>query len=69
MSKEGMDKLELYRFQAKQIEDTLRMCANALESHDRKTCLDRNVMQSWQVIKNVLEGNPDLEAPYIPRQK
>lgn len=54
-----MKKLIIYEFQAKEIEDTLRLVANLLESHDKKTCLDRDVMQSWQMIKNVLAGTID----------
>lgn len=44
-----MEELKIYAYQAKQIEDTLRMVANVLKSHDKKTCIDRNVMQSWDM--------------------
>ncbi|MFW6246788.1 MAG: hypothetical protein ACOC22_01235 [bacterium] len=54
-----MEELTIYEFQAKRIEDTLRVVANALKSHDKKTCLDRDVMQSLQMIKNVLNKNID----------
>lgn len=55
----GMAKLEIYAYQAEQIEDTLRMVANAMDSHEKKTCLDRDVMQSWEMAKNVLAGKID----------
>ena len=54
-----MEELKIYEFQAKRIEDTFRMVVNALKSHDKKTSLDRDVMQSWEMIKNVL--NKDIE--------
>ena len=50
-----MKELKIYEFQAKNIEDTLRLVARTLESKSKKTCLDRDIMQSWQTIKNVLE--------------
>jgi len=53
-----MEKIELYEFQAKRIEDTLRLVANLLHSRSKETCLDRDVMQSWEFIKNAL--NKDI---------
>lgn len=58
-----MKELKIYEFQAKQIEDTLRMVSNVLESKSKETCLDRDVMQSWQMIKNVLAGKIDERVP------
>lgn len=54
-----MKELKIYEFQAKQIEDTFRIVSNILESKDKETSLDRDVMVSWQMIKNVLEGKID----------
>jgi len=54
-----MDELKIYKFQAKRIEDTLRLVANRLKSHTKTTCLDRDIMQSWEMIKNVLSGEID----------
>ena len=54
-----MQELSIYEFQAKRIEDTLRLVANTLKSHSKETCLDRDVMQSWEFIKNVL--NKDID--------
>jgi hypothetical protein len=54
-----MKELIIYEFQAKRIEDTLRLAANLLKSHTKETCLDRDIMQSWEMIKNVLNQTPD----------
>lgn len=60
-----MKELKIYEFQAKQIENTFRLVARLLESKSKKTCLDRDVMQSWSMIKNILEGNPDKHVPRL----
>lgn len=54
-----MKELIIYEYQAKQIEDTLRLVANILQSHQKTTSLDRDVMQSWAMIQNVINGKPD----------
>ena len=54
-----MEELIIYEFQAKEIEDTLRIVANILESYERKTCIDRDIMLSWHMIKAVLNKNID----------
>lgn len=54
-----MKELKIYEYQAKQIEDTFRIVARVLKSKDKTTCLDRDIMQSWQMIQNILEGKPD----------
>lgn len=54
-----MKELIIYEYQAKQIEDTLRIVARVLESQSKKTCLDRDVMQSWGMIKNILKEEPN----------
>lgn len=54
-----MKDLTIYEFQAKQIKDTLRIVANVLKSQSRETSLDRDVMQSWEMIKNILEGEKE----------
>ena len=59
-----MDKLEIYKYQAKQIENTLRMVANVLESRTKKTSFDRDVMQSIGMITNVIEKQIDT---YVER--
>jgi len=38
-----MEELIIYKFQAKKIEDALRKTANVLKSHNKETCLDRDI--------------------------
>lgn len=54
-----MEELKIYKFQAEQIEDTLRLVARVLKSQSKETSIDRDVMQSWEMIKNVLNKEPD----------
>ena len=58
-----MKELKIYEFQAKQIEDTFRLVARTLESKSKTTSLDRDVMQSWEMIKNVLAEKIDVHVP------
>jgi len=54
-----MKELKIYEFQAKQIEDTFRLVARLLNSKNKDTCLNRDVMQSWKIIENVLNEKID----------
>jgi len=54
-----MKELKIYEFQAKQIEDTLRTVQRLMESEKRETCIDRDIMVSWQMIKNIIAEKPD----------
>ncbi len=54
-----MEELKIYEFQAKHIEDALRNAVKYLKSKDKETCFDRDVMQAWEFIKNVL--NKDID--------
>lgn len=58
-----MKELKIYQFQAKQIEDTLRLVANSMDSQKKITSVDRDVMQSWEMIKNVLKEDIDKHTP------
>ena len=58
-----MKELKIYEFQAKQIEDTFRLVARALDSKTKTTSVDRDVMQSWEMIKNVLAKKIDTHVP------
>lgn len=58
-----MKELKIYEFQAKQIEDTFRLVARALNSKTKETSLNRDIMQSWEMIKNVLIENIDEHVP------
>lgn len=59
-----MKELKIYEYQAKNIDDALRMVINAFKCHTKETCLDRSVMQASGMIKAVLDENPDK---YIQR--
>lgn len=52
-----MKELKIYEFQTKQIENTLRLVARLLNSKSKESCLDRDIMQSWEMIKNVIQEN------------
>ncbi len=54
-----MKELKIYEFQAKQIEDTFRLVARVLNSKSKETSIDRDVMVSWEMIKNVLSEKID----------
>lgn len=54
-----MEELKIFEYQAKNIENTLRLCANTLNAHDKKTCLDRDIMEAWETIKNVINKQPE----------
>lgn len=40
-----------------EISNTLRMVANALNSSKRETCLDRDVMRSWNQVVDRIKGH------------
>ena len=43
-------------WELKEIANTLRMVANALDSSKRESCLDRNVMRSWNHVVDIIIG-------------
>lgn len=43
-------------WELKEISDTLRMVANALDSPKRETCLDWNIMRSWNHVVDMING-------------
>lgn len=43
-------------WELKEIANTLRMVANALDCPKRKSCLDRNVMRSWNNVVDIING-------------
>lgn len=43
-------------WELKEIANTLRMVANALDSPKRESCLDRNVMRSWNNVVDIING-------------
>ena len=54
--KKGMEELKIYKYNAETIADALRIAANVLDSRKKITCLDRDIMQSIGIIKNVISG-------------
>lgn len=46
----------------REIANTLRMVSNALDSPKRESCLDRNVMRSWNhVVDAIKEHTPTID--------
>lgn len=43
-------------WELKEIANTLRMVANALDYPKRESCLDRNVMRSWNNVVDIING-------------
>lgn len=58
-----MEELAIFEFQAETIENTLRLVANNLNSHTKETCLDRDIMQSLEMIRNVLKKDINKHVP------
>jgi hypothetical protein len=54
-----MKELKIYEFQANKIEDTLRKVNNLLDCSKKEICLDRDVMEAIQILKNVLSETPE----------
>lgn len=57
-------------YQLKEIANTLRMVANTLKSPERETCLDRNVMRSWNDVVDIInyhEPSPSEALSYYMR--
>lgn len=44
-------------WELREIANTLRMVANTLESPKRETCLDRNIMRSWNHVVDMTKGH------------
>ena len=63
-----MKELIIFEYQAKEIEDTLRLVANGLNSRAKETCLDRKICQSIEFIKAVLSevASPVSRNPHPP---
>ena len=60
-----MKQLTIYEFQAKSIENALRLCSNVLNSQSKETCLDRQVIQALKFIRNSIAGTPEKQVKYI----
>ena len=63
--KNGMEKVEIYRFQLEKIHNALRLTANAYDCREKVTSLDRIVTQSEQYAQNALDGKIDERVNYL----
>lgn len=41
----------------KEIANVLRMVSNVLDSPKRESCLDRNIMRSWNIVVDLIKEN------------
>ncbi len=57
-----MEELTIYKFQAENIENALRLCIRHFDSTTKETCMDRDVVQAMEFIKNVLAKQIDKEV-------
>lgn len=55
-----MDEITIPKWQMKLVQDTLRRVTNAMQSSERGTSLDRDIMQSYNITTNALNGNTNL---------
>lgn len=49
-------------WQAKKIEDCFRIVSNHLKSEFKSSCMDRDIMQSYEWIKNAIAGESDKQV-------
>ena len=61
-----MEELIILKYQAKEIENTLRLVANTLGSRAKETCLDRQIMRSTEFIKEILAKSKDTALSSLP---
>jgi len=54
---ESTKTVEVPLWELREIANTLRMVANALDSPKRESCLDRNVMRSWNHVVDMINGH------------
>lgn len=52
-------------WELKEIADTLRMVAITLDSPKRQSCLDRNVMRSWNHVVDMINGKTPSSSESI----
>lgn len=57
-----MKELKIYEYQAKDIENALRLTANYEKCREKKTCYDRDVMQALEMIRNIINEQPDKQV-------
>jgi len=60
-----MEKITIYKFQLESIKEALRLVSNTYGCEDKKTCMDRMVVQAEEYAKNALNGEKDKIVRYI----
>lgn len=54
-----MKELKIYEYQAKVIEDALRLTSNFHNCSNKETCYDRDVTDALKMIRNIIAEKPD----------
>lgn len=65
MAKNGMEVIEIYRFQLETIEEALRLTSRIHNSQTGETSFDRQIRQSKEYVDNALTGNKDKRSKYM----
>ena len=63
--KNGMEKIEIYKFQLEAMVEALRLTYNIHNSQEGKTCHSRCVKEALQYGQNALIGKIDEKVKYI----
>lgn len=65
MVNNGMEVIEIYRFQLEAIQEALRITSRIHNSQNGETSFDRQIRQSSEYVNNSLEGNKDKKSKYM----
>lgn len=60
-----MEELIIYKYQAEAIHNALRLAKRILKSDQKgskQTCMDRDILQAFKMIENVLAGDIDKQV-------
>jgi len=60
-----MEEITIYKFQLETIIEALRITSNIHNCSKGVTCHDRQVRQAYEYAKNSLNGEKDIEVPYM----
>ena len=60
-----MEEITIYKFQLETIIEALRITSNIHNSHEKKTCHDRQITQAYSYAKNALNGEKDNPVKYM----
>ena len=53
-----MEELVIYEYQAKAIEEALRVVSRLHKSEKKDTCMNRDITYALNTIRNVIDKNP-----------